>query len=95
MPIVIEKNAAISQRVQFITHGDPGTEKLLEKKYYHRKTGKIIIKNNTWIGAGVIILSGITIGQCCIIGAGSVVTKDIKDYSVAVGNPAKIIKKLK
>lgn len=46
---------------------------------------------DSWIGNGAIIMGNI--GKKCIIGAGSVVTKDIEDYSVAVGNPAKIIKK--
>lgn len=45
-----------------------------------------------WIGAGVIILDGITIGDGCIIGAGSVVTKSLPPFSIAVGNPCKVIK---
>ena len=56
------------------------------------KTGKIIIKEESWIGANVTILSGVTIGKHCVIGSGAIVTKSIPDYSVAVGNPAKIIK---
>ena len=40
------------------------------------------------------ILGGVTIGKGCVVGAGSVVTKDVEDYSVAVGNPAKVIKKV-
>jgi len=54
----------------------------------------ITICDNVWIGGNVCILDGITIGKNCIIGAGSVVTKDIPDNSVAVGNPAKVIKQL-
>lgn len=46
---------------------------------------------NCWIAMGVCILPGITIGDGCVIGAGSVVVKDIEEYSVAVGNPAKVI----
>ena len=52
----------------------------------------IIIGNDVWIGANVIILPGISIGNGCIIGAGSIVTRNLPDYSIAVGNPAKIIK---
>lgn len=52
------------------------------------------IGNDCWIGAHVIILPGVTIGDRCTIGAGSVVVKDIPADSIAVGNPAKVIKKL-
>ncbi len=53
----------------------------------------IKIENDIWIGAGAIVLDGITIGKGSVIGAGAVVTKDIPPYSVAVGVPAKVIKK--
>ena len=48
-----------------------------------------------WIGGGAIICPGVTIGDRCVIGAGSVVTKDVPSDSLAVGNPARVIKKLK
>lgn len=51
------------------------------------------IGNHVWIGENVVILIGVTIGDGCIIGAGAVVTKDIPNNCIAVGNPAKIIKK--
>jgi len=53
---------------------------------------KVIIKNDVWIGANSVIMPGITIGNGAIIGAGAVVTKDIPDYAIVVGVPAKIIK---
>lgn len=56
------------------------------------KTKQIIINDNVWIGANSSITAGVTIGKNAIIGAGSVVTKDIPAYCVAVGNPAKVIK---
>jgi maltose O-acetyltransferase len=55
--------------------------------YYH-----IIFVDNTWIGAKVIILPERKIGKCCIIRVGSVVTKDLPDYTIVGGNPAKIIR---
>jgi len=58
-------------------------------------TKKIHIKKNAWIGARVCILPGVTIGEDAIIGTGSVVTKDIPDKAIAVGNPAKVIKYIK
>lgn len=55
--------------------------------------GDILIEDNCWIGANTVITKGITIGQGAIIGACSVVTKDIPAMSVAVGQPAKVIKR--
>lgn len=53
----------------------------------------VIIEDDVWIGMGVRIVKGVTIGKGSIIGAGAVVTKDIPPYSIAVGVPAKVIKK--
>lgn len=52
----------------------------------------ITVGNNVWIGAGVSVLPGVTIGDNCVIGAGSVVVKSIPPFSVAVGNPCKVVK---
>jgi lipopolysaccharide O-acetyltransferase len=61
------------------------------KRGYYKNP--VIIGDNVWIGEGVVILPGVRIGTASVIGANSVVTKDIPDYSIAVGNPAKVIKK--
>lgn len=53
---------------------------------------KVTIGNDVWIGANAIILPGVTIGNGCIIAAGAVVTKDVPDFTVVGGNPAKVIK---
>jgi acetyltransferase-like isoleucine patch superfamily enzyme len=53
---------------------------------------KIIIEDDVWMGAGVTILAGIRVGKGAIIGAGSVVTKDVPPYSISVGNPAKVVR---
>lgn len=52
--------------------------------------GDIIIEDDVWIGCGVIVLDGVHIGQGAVIGAGAVVTKNIPDYAVAFGNPARV-----
>lgn len=57
--------------------------------------GNVTIGEGTWIGAGTTILPGVKIGKWCIVGAGSVVSKDIPDYSLAVGNRCKIIKSMR
>lgn len=53
---------------------------------------RVTIKNDVWIGANSVIMPGLTIGNGAIIGAGAVVTKDVPDYAIVVGVPAKIIK---
>ncbi len=64
------------------------------KQQISEKERWIVIGDDVWLGAGVIVLPQITIGEGSIIGAGAVVTKDIPPHCVAVGNPAKIIKKV-
>ncbi|PLS17876.1 hypothetical protein CVD28_09285 [Bacillus sp. M6-12] len=56
------------------------------------KVKKINVKNDVWIGAGAIILPGVKIGNGAIVGAGAVVTKDVPDYSIVIGVPAKILR---
>ncbi len=56
-------------------------------------TAPIIIEDECWIAANVVITAGVTIGKHCVIAAGSVVTKDIPPYTVAAGNPAKPLKR--
>jgi len=52
----------------------------------------VIIENDVWIGARVIILPGVHIGKGVVIGAGAVVAKDIPNYSITVGNPARVVR---
>ena len=86
--ITIEDNAMIAANVQLISNNhDPYDLWILPCK-------PVLIKESAWIGAGATILPGVCIGKHAIIGAGSVVTKDVPDYAVAVGNPAKVIKML-
>lgn len=86
--ITIEDNVMIASNVQLISNNhDPYDLWILPCK-------PVLIKDSAWIGAGATILPGVCVGRHSIIGAGSVVTKDVPDYAVAVGNPAKVIKML-
>lgn len=69
----------------FTTNHDP-------KDIWKMSAKKIKIGKNVWIGARVNILPGVTVGDVAVIGTGAVVTKDIPPHSVAVGNPARVIK---
>lgn len=63
---------------------------MMEQGVYSQ--GAVIIGDDVWLGAGAIVLDGVRIGKGSIVGAGAVVTKDLPDYSVAVGVPAKVIR---
>ena len=55
-------------------------------------TNPVVIEDDVWIGSRVIIMPGVHIGEGCVIGTGTIVTKNIPPYAVAVGVPAKVIK---
>ena len=77
----------------FISSSNHVYENVTKEKFLLDEVGKhTVIKSNTWIGSNVTIVAGVQIGEACVIGAGSVVTKNIPDFSVAVGAPAKIVK---
>lgn len=82
-------HVAIAKGLTLITHtsGWNFRDKIPDLQLF----GKIIIDDNTYIGANVTILPNITIGKNCLISAGAVVTKDIPDNSIAAGVPAKVI----
>jgi maltose O-acetyltransferase len=84
--ITIKDDCTITPRVIILAH-DASTKKYIGKT----KIKPVIIKEKTFIGMGSIILPGVTVGKNVIIGAGSVVTRDIPDNSIAAGNPAKVI----
>jgi len=64
------------------------------KDWSNVKEEKVTVRDKAWIGFNSIILKGVTIGEGAIVGAGSVVTKDVPDWTIVAGNPAKIIRKI-
>lgn len=86
--ITIEDDVMIAGNVQLLSNNhDPYDRQILTCR-------PIVIKKGAWIGAGASILPGVTVGRYAIVGAASVVTKNVPDYCVAVGSPAKVIKTL-
>lgn len=67
-----------------VTSGHPKRIDLGEKP--------VSIEDDVWIGAGAIVLRGVRVGKCAIVGAGAVVTKDVPPYTIVAGNPAKTIR---
>lgn len=86
--ITIEDDVQIAANVQLLTNNhDLYDRMVLECK-------PIVIRKGAWIGAGVTVLPGVEIGKHAVVGAAAVVTKDVPDYAVVVGNPARVIKTL-
>lgn len=78
--------------VVIATAGHPILPELREQAYQYN--APVHIGRNVWIGAGALIVPGITIGDNSVIGAGSVVTKDVPANVIAVGNPAKVLREI-
>lgn len=88
--IYVGDNTMFGPNVTVATAGHPILPELREKMYQYNMP--VHIGKNCWIGAGALILPGVTIGDNTVIGAGSVVTKDIPANSVAVGNPCRVLR---
>ena len=86
--ITIEDDVMLGPNVQLITENHPINP--LERKNLDLKS--ILIQKNAWIGAGAIVLPGVTVGENSVVAAGSVVTKDVPANTVVGGIPAKFIK---
>lgn len=90
--VIIEDRVSISPRVTIVTASGPNLS--IIRRFVNVINGCVWIKKDAWIGTGAIILPNITIGNGAVVGAGAVVTKNVQPYTVVVGVPAKIIKKL-
>ena len=86
--ITIEDDVQVAANAQLISNNhDPQVRQILTCK-------PVVLKRNCWIGAGATILPGVTVGENAIVGAGSVVTKDVEPNTAVAGNPARLIKRL-
>ena len=90
--ISIGENVRIGARVSFVSANHVFKEKDILIKDQGMTEKGIIIEEDVWFGTGVIVLDGVTIHKGAVVGAGAVVTKDIPEYAIAVGIPAKVIK---
>ena len=92
-PVTIGNDIRLAQNITLSGLNHNYTDVNLPIHVQGVSTAPIVIEDETWIGANVVVLAGVTIGKHCIVAAGSVVTKDVPPYSVAVGNPARVLKK--
>ena len=89
--ITIEDGVFIGPGAKILTEGHPEEPELRNTLH----TEPVVIRRNAWIGAGAMILPGITIGENAIVAAGSVVTKDVPNNTVVAGVPAKVLRNIK
>ena len=92
--ITIEDYVSIGMRTLIFVHSNPTCSLEIKNNYYQREVAPTTIKRGAWITPGCIILAGVTIGENSIVGAGSVVVKDVEPYTIVGGSPAKLIKRL-
>ena len=92
--IQIGENTGIAYQVLILTSSNPRGPLNKLVRIYKKESKPVTIGCNCWIGARVTILPGVKIGNFCVVAAGSVVTKDVPDYSVVGGVPAKVVKTL-
>lgn len=91
-PVTIGDNCQLAPNVAIYTAGHPLHPVSRNSMYEYGI--EVTIGDNVWIGGNTVILPGIHIGSNTVIGAGSVVTKDIPDWSLAAGNPCRVIRKI-
>ena len=86
--ITIEDDVMLAGNVQLLSNNHDEYERQIIT------CEEILIKKGAWLGAGATILAGVTVGKYAIVGAGAIVTKDVPDYAVVIGAPAKVVKTL-
>ncbi len=92
--VTLQDDVTLSNRTNIISHINVGYKDHPLQIKYPTKESAVLIKRGAYIGVGVIILPGVTIGRESIVGAGAVVTRSVPDHTLSVGVPAKVIKKL-
>ena len=88
--ITIEDNVLIAPKVSLLSEGHP----VAPENRHSLLVGHIHIKKNAWIGAGAIILQGVTVGENSIVAAGAIVSTNVPDNTIVGGIPAKVIKEI-
>lgn len=92
--VTIEDNVTLGSNIMIFAHTNPTANLFFKKGSYPRKVEPVFIKSGAVITPGAIIMAGVTIGQNSIVSPGSVVSQDVPEYCVVVGNPARVVKKI-
>lgn len=91
-PLSIGDDVMMAPNVTIVTQNHKISDLTVPMRLQTAPKQKVTIKDDVWIGTNVIILPGVTIGKGSVIAGGAVVTKDVEDYAIVGGNPAKVIK---
>jgi len=89
--LVLGDRVAVAPRVTFVTSSDPNQSRIAPE-FVQPVRGKIVVESDAWIGVGAIVMPNVTIGEGAVVGAGSVVTKDVPRRAVVAGVPARILR---
>lgn len=92
--VTIEDNVTIGANTMIFAHMNPTANLFFKKGLYPRKVEPVTIKSGAVITPGAIIMAGVTVGKNSIVSPGSVVTQDVPDYCIVVGNPARVVKNI-
>jgi maltose O-acetyltransferase len=91
-PIAIGADVQIATYVQLVTATHPVDP--AERRSGWESAAPVTVEDGAWLGAGAIVLPGVTVGSEAVVGAGAVVTRDVPPRVVAVGNPARVVREL-
>jgi len=92
--VTIEDYVSIGMNSMIFAHSNPTCSVWLKLNRYARFVAPVLIKKGAWIPPGVIILPGVTIGEHAVVGAGSLVTRNVEPFTMVAGCPAKFVKRL-
>lgn len=87
--VVLERDVSVAPRVSFVASSHPNNSPLLA--YGLARKAPVVVRRGAWIGVGAVILPGVTVGECAVVGAGAVVTRDVEAFTVVAGVPARKI----
>ena len=93
--IVIEDGVSFAPNVTLVAKSSPMyIHPAVKRESLPIKEGRILIKEGCWIGTGAVILPGVTLGKCSMVGANAVVNKDVPDFTIVAGIPAQPIRQI-
>ena len=92
--ITIENNVSLGSYSMIFAHSNPTANLFLKQNGYPRVVKPVLIKEGAVINPGSIITAGVPIGKNSIVAVGSIVSKDVPDYTVVAGNPSRVVKRI-